>query len=169
MAWCNSHLRKVGIQLKELDKDLRDGLALLKLLELISGDKLPPAERKGKMRIHKVANVDKGLKFIAEKGVKLAGIGAEGMIVFADILLSLSLAHLVVVFTQGVVKTFQCHDCKTGFPWIGCIKPVSLLLFFAEIVDGNLKMTLGMIWTIILRFAIQDISVEGETPLWVFV
>lgn len=34
---------------------------------------------------------------------------------------------------------------------------------FAEIVDGNLKMTLGMIWTIILRFAIQDISVEEMT------
>lgn len=33
----------------------------------------------------------------------------------------------------------------------------------AEIVDGNAKMTLGMIWTIILRFAIQDISVEGES------
>lgn len=32
----------------------------------------------------------------------------------------------------------------------------------SEIVDGNVKMTLGMIWTIILRFAIQDISVEGE-------
>lgn len=31
-----------------------------------------------------------------------------------------------------------------------------------EIVDGNAKMTLGMIWTIILRFAIQDISVEGK-------
>lgn len=35
-------------------------------------------------------------------------------------------------------------------------------LFLSEIVDGNVKMTLGMIWTIILRFAIQDISVEGE-------
>lgn len=38
-----------------------------------------------------------------------------------------------------------------------------------EIVDGNAKMTLGMIWTIILRFAIQDISVEGELegkPAW---
>lgn len=35
-------------------------------------------------------------------------------------------------------------------------------LIFAEIVDGNVKMTLGMIWTIILRFAIQDISVEGK-------
>jgi hypothetical protein len=32
----------------------------------------------------------------------------------------------------------------------------------SEIVDGNVKMTLGMIWTIILRFAIQDINVEGE-------
>lgn len=31
-----------------------------------------------------------------------------------------------------------------------------------EIVDGNVKMTLGLIWTIILRFAIQDISVEGN-------
>lgn len=29
-----------------------------------------------------------------------------------------------------------------------------------EIVDGNLKMILGMIWTIILRFQIQDISME---------
>lgn len=37
------------------------------------------------------------------------------------------------------------------------------LLYYTEIVDGNLKMTLGMIWTIILRFAIQDISVEEMT------
>ena len=37
------------------------------------------------------------------------------------------------------------------------------LLFSTEIVDGNVKMTLGMIWTIILRFAIQDISVEEMT------
>jgi len=29
-----------------------------------------------------------------------------------------------------------------------------------EIVDGNLKLVLGMIWTIILRFQIQDISIE---------
>lgn len=105
-AWCNSHLRKVGVKINELDQDFRDGINLLRLLELISGDKVPPAERRGKMRVHKIANVNKALQFIAEHGVKLAGIGAE------------------------------------------------------EIVDGNLKMTLGMIWTIILRFAIQDISVE---------
>ena len=43
--------------------------------------------------------------------------------------------------------------------------PWFLIVWFCklvtEIVDGNVKMTLGMIWTIILRFAIQDISVEG--------
>lgn len=42
-------------------------------------------------------------------------------------------------------------------PILTCHAAVSV-----EIVDGNVKMTLGMIWTIILRFAIQDISVEGE-------
>jgi len=105
-AWCNSHLRKLGIQIKELNEDFRDGLTLLKLLEIISGEKISPAEKRGRMRVHKIANVGKALNFIQSKGVKLAGIGAE------------------------------------------------------EIVDGNLKMTLGMIWTIILRFAIQDISVE---------
>ena len=38
-----------------------------------------------------------------------------------------------------------------------------LIGLWLEIVDGNTKMTLGMIWTIILRFAIQDISVEEMT------
>ncbi|EDM03739.1 rCG61652, isoform CRA_a [Rattus norvegicus] len=64
-AWCNSHLRKAGTQIENIEEDFRDGLKLMLLLEVIS-----------------------------------------------------------------------------------------------EIVDGNVKMTLGMIWTIILRFAIQDISVE---------
>ncbi|KAI9296817.1 hypothetical protein K502DRAFT_337116 [Neoconidiobolus thromboides FSU 785] len=30
-----------------------------------------------------------------------------------------------------------------------------------DIVDGNIKLTLGMIWTIVLRFTIDDISEEG--------
>ncbi|XP_015766072.1 PREDICTED: alpha-actinin, sarcomeric-like [Acropora digitifera] len=104
-AWCNSHLRKLNKQIEEIDVDFRDGLLLLALLEVISGESLPRAE-KGRLRFHKIANVLKALDFVKSKGVKLVSIGAE------------------------------------------------------EIVDGNLKMTLGMIWTIILRFAIQDISVE---------
>ena len=66
------------MKINELDQDLRDGLNLLRLLELISGEKVPPAEKRGKMRVHKISNVNKALSFISEKGVKLAGIGAEG-------------------------------------------------------------------------------------------
>ncbi|XP_069090583.1 alpha-actinin-2 [Pleurodeles waltl] len=104
-AWCNSHLRKAGTQIENIEDDFRNGLKLMLLLEVISGERLPKPDR-GKMRFHKIANVNKALDYIASKGVKLVSIGAE------------------------------------------------------EIVDGNVKMTLGMIWTIILRFAIQDISVE---------
>lgn len=107
-AWCNSHLRKAGTQIDNIEEDFRNGLKLMLLLEVISGETLPKPDR-GKMRFHKIANVNKALDFIASKGVKLVSIGAE------------------------------------------------------EIVDGNVKMTLGMIWTIILRFAIQDISVEEMT------
>ncbi|XP_039501309.1 alpha-actinin, sarcomeric-like [Drosophila santomea] len=107
-AWCNSHLRKAGTAIDNIEEDFRNGLKLMLLLEVISGETLPKHDR-GKMRFHKIANVNKALDFIASKGVHLVSIGAE------------------------------------------------------EIVDGNLKMTLGMIWTIILRFAIQDISVEEMT------
>uniref|UniRef100_A0A3P8YH39 Actinin, alpha 2b n=1 Tax=Esox lucius TaxID=8010 RepID=A0A3P8YH39_ESOLU len=104
-AWCNSHLRKTGTGIENIEEDFRNGLKLMLLLEVISGERLPKPDR-GKMRFHKIANVNKALEYITSKGVKLVSIGAE------------------------------------------------------EIVDGNIKMTLGMIWTIILRFAIQDISVE---------
>jgi Ca2+-binding EF-hand superfamily protein len=107
-AWCNSHLRKAGTGIEEISTDFRNGLKLMLLLEVISGERLPKPDR-GKMRFHKIANVNKALDFINNKGVKLVSIGAE------------------------------------------------------EICDGNVKMTLGMIWTIILRFAIQDISVEDTS------
>lgn len=104
-AWCNSHLRKAGTSIESIEEDFRNGLKLMLLLEVISGEPLPKPDR-GKMRFHKIANVNKALEFIEGKGVKLVSIGAE------------------------------------------------------EIVDGNVKMTLGLIWTIILRFAIQDITIE---------
>ncbi|XP_033627735.1 alpha-actinin-4-like isoform X4 [Asterias rubens] len=107
-AWCNSHLRKSGTQIEDIGKDFCNGLKLINLLEVISGERLAKPE-KGKMRVHKISNVQKALDYIQSKGVRLVSIGAE------------------------------------------------------EIVDSNLKMTLGMIWTIILRFAIQDISVEEST------
>ena len=107
-AWCNSHLRKAQASIEDISKDFQNGLKLMLLLEVISGERLPKPDR-GKLRFHKIANVNKALDFIANKGVKLVSIGAE------------------------------------------------------EICDGNAKMTLGMIWTIILRFSIQDINIENTS------
>uniref|UniRef100_A0A672QJM1 Alpha-actinin-2-like n=1 Tax=Sinocyclocheilus grahami TaxID=75366 RepID=A0A672QJM1_SINGR len=78
-AWCNSHLRKAGTQIENIEEDFRNGLKLMLLLEVISGERLPKPDR-GKMRFHKIANVNKALDFITSKGVKLVSIGAEGML-----------------------------------------------------------------------------------------
>lgn len=52
-AWCNSHLRKAGTAIENIDDDFRNGLKLMLLLEVISGETLPKPDR-GKMRFHKV-------------------------------------------------------------------------------------------------------------------
>jgi len=105
-AWVNSHLRKAGSQIVEIGTDFQDGIRLAQLLNVIAEDKVEKINNNPKMRIHNIQNLNQCLSFIASKGVKLAGVGAE------------------------------------------------------EIADGNLKMCLGMVWTIILRFQIQDISIE---------
>ena len=72
-------MRKAGTQIENIDQDFRDGLKLMLLLEVISGEQLPKPER-GKMRFHKIANLNKALDFIQSKGVKLVSIGAEGLL-----------------------------------------------------------------------------------------
>lgn len=103
--WVNSHLVRVSSRIGDLYLDLRDGKMLLKLLEVLSGERLP-RPTKGKMRIHCLENVDKALQFLREQRVHLENMGS--------------------------------HD----------------------IVDGNPRLSLGLIWTIILRFQIQDITIE---------
>ena len=76
-AWCNSHLRKAQTQIDDIEVDYRNGLKLMTLLEVISGERLPKPER-GSLRFHQLSNVGKALNFIERKGVKLVSIGAEG-------------------------------------------------------------------------------------------
>ena len=66
------------------------------LLEVLSGETLPKPDR-GKMRFHKIANVNKALDFIASKGVKLISIGAEGKRVFIALIKSLSFSKFVFI------------------------------------------------------------------------
>ncbi|XP_076029013.1 spectrin beta chain, non-erythrocytic 5 kst isoform X3 [Oratosquilla oratoria] len=104
--WMNSFLQKARLEVGDLFTDLADGKMLLKLLEIISGEKLGKPNN-GKMRVHKIENVNKSLAFLHTK-VRLESIGAE------------------------------------------------------DIVDGNQRLILGLIWTIILRFQIQEIEIDVD-------
>uniref|UniRef100_A0A915M9S2 Calponin-homology (CH) domain-containing protein n=1 Tax=Meloidogyne javanica TaxID=6303 RepID=A0A915M9S2_MELJA len=108
--WVNSHLIRVNCKIQDLYADLRDGKMLLKLLEVLSGDRLQRPTR-GKMRIHCLENVDKALQFLRDQHVHLENLGSQ------------------------------------------------------DIVDGAPRLTLGLIWTIILRFQIQDITFEDVDNL----
>jgi spectrin beta len=72
--WVNSHLTRVGCRITDLYTDLADGRMLIRLLEILSGERLPKATR-GKMRIHCLENVDKAIMFLQEQHVHLENIG----------------------------------------------------------------------------------------------
>ncbi|XP_013912952.1 PREDICTED: microtubule-actin cross-linking factor 1-like isoform X1 [Thamnophis sirtalis] len=138
--WINQHLLKVRKHVNDLYEDLRDGHNLISLLEVLSGDILPrerdflktlrlvssteacPLEQhedeededkgpreKGRMRFHRLQNVQIALDYLKRRQVKLVNIRND------------------------------------------------------DITDGNPKLTLGLIWTIILHFQISDIHVTGES------
>eukprot|EP00063_Salmo_salar_P022030 XP_013996865.1 PREDICTED: plectin isoform X4 [Salmo salar] len=117
--WVNKHLMKAQRHITDLYEDLRDGYNLISLLEVLSGETLPrerdvvrnsrlPRE-KGRMRFHKLQNVQIALDFLKHRQVKLVNIRND------------------------------------------------------DIADGNPKLTLGLIWTIILHFQISDIQVNGQS------
>jgi spectrin beta len=54
------------MEVDDLFVDLADGKKLLKLLEIISGEKLGKPNN-GRMRVHKVENVNKSLAFLHTK------------------------------------------------------------------------------------------------------
>ncbi|XP_049890839.1 microtubule-actin cross-linking factor 1 isoform X7 [Epinephelus moara] len=139
--WVNKHLIKVRKHITDLYEDLRDGHNLISLLEVLSGVTLqqksgPPLKRayasrapplillrgedeeeegaqgpreKGRMRFHRLQNVQIALDFLKQRQVKLVNIRND------------------------------------------------------DITDGNPKLTLGLIWTIILHFQISEIYVSGES------
>jgi hypothetical protein len=126
--WCNAQLANIEevegedknkYLIDDLQIDLQDGIRLLKLLEVLSGEELPKPEKSGRIiiRIHRILNVGKALTFLQSKlNEPLPNIGSE------------------------------------------------------DIVDGNLKLTMGLIWVIILRFKIgiiaeKEKNIQDDTEL----
>ncbi|XP_059338437.1 plectin isoform X2 [Ammospiza nelsoni] len=119
--WVNKHLIKhwrpeAQRHVNDLYEDLRDGHNLISLLEVLSGPRerdilrtLRLPREKGRMRFHKLQNVQIALNYLKHRQVKLVNIRND------------------------------------------------------DIADGNPKLTLGLIWTIILHFQISDIQVTGQS------
>ena len=64
--WVNSFLTKSRMEVTDLFTDLSDGKNLMRLLEIISGERLGKPNS-GKMRVHKIENVNKCLAFLHTK------------------------------------------------------------------------------------------------------
>uniref|UniRef100_A0A3Q2C7M2 Calponin-homology (CH) domain-containing protein n=1 Tax=Cyprinodon variegatus TaxID=28743 RepID=A0A3Q2C7M2_CYPVA len=104
--WINSHLAKrvPSLEVKDLFDDIKDGVMLLALLEVLSGQKLPCEQGKKLKRIHWVANIGTALKFLEGRKIRLVNINST------------------------------------------------------DIVDGRPSIVLGLVWTIILYFQIEELT-----------
>ncbi|EJW76891.1 hypothetical protein WUBG_12201, partial [Wuchereria bancrofti] len=68
--WCNSFLNRARLEIVDLFVDLGDGVLLMKLLEIISGEKLGKPNR-GRMRVQKIENLNKTLDFLKKKRIQV--------------------------------------------------------------------------------------------------
>jgi len=116
--WANDYLKVRGIAVNDAKKDFSNGLALINLLEVISGKSLGKYNRHPKIVHQKGENLNIALKFIESEGLKLVNIGSE------------------------------------------------------DIMNGNLRALLGLLWTLILRYEIKgnvdnDKSAMDDLLKWV--
>jgi hypothetical protein len=97
--WINVQLSKVDDHIDNIDKDLRDGKKLLKLLSVVSQG--VPKPEKGNMRIHQLSNVAQALGFLEQQwGTdSLPPIGSEN-IVNGDVKNTLALAFFIMLKYQ---------------------------------------------------------------------
>ncbi|XP_045487028.1 dystrophin, isoforms A/C/F/G/H isoform X5 [Pieris rapae] len=97
--WINSQLAKHGKPpIHDLCEDLRDGEALLSLLEILTGQQFK--RERGHMRVHRLNNVNCALRALATAGVRLVNI-SSGDIVDGNPKLVLGLVWSIILHWQG--------------------------------------------------------------------
>ncbi|KAJ0408951.1 hypothetical protein P43SY_002830 [Pythium insidiosum] len=117
--WANTYLSRKRMQIDDLYEDLSDGIRLIALLQIICREKVcKKFNKKPRMRIQKLENLNMAFAFMQKKNVNLTNLGSS------------------------------------------------------DILDGNQKLILGLMWTLIKSFQVAEIDVEGVSGkdgllLWV--
>ncbi|KAI8982565.1 hypothetical protein BDB01DRAFT_906331 [Pilobolus umbonatus] len=98
--WINVQLSDTGDSIKSIEKDLKDGKILLKLLSVVANNNSLRPER-GNMRIHQLSNVAHVLEYLKEQWGEdtLAAIGNEA-IVNGDVKNTLALVFFIMLKYQ---------------------------------------------------------------------
>lgn len=68
--WLNSHLRKRGYVIQEVQTDFKDGIALMKLVNSLYGTPIPKHHPNPKQRVHMLDNVTVAIKIAEDSGIK---------------------------------------------------------------------------------------------------
>jgi hypothetical protein len=80
-AWINYYLEQAGYDpIQDLRSDLRDGLVLAKLLQIITAETPTGLVAKPKLKIQMIENANSVLRFMKEKRVHLVNISAEDIV-----------------------------------------------------------------------------------------
>ena len=106
--WCNSFLCKYGMEIDDLFRDLNDGRRLIKLLEAISNEKLGKPNQ-GKLKVHKIENINKALSFIQSK-IKIESIGAEDIYAGTPKLILGLIWTIILRFQIIVIEEYEHED-----------------------------------------------------------
>ncbi|KAI9253069.1 hypothetical protein EDC94DRAFT_620087 [Helicostylum pulchrum] len=98
--WINVQLSQVDEHISSIDKDLKNGKKLLKLLAVVSKNPLLKPER-GSMRIHELSNVAQALKFLQDQwgADSLPAIASEA-IVNGDVKSTLAITFFIMLKYQ---------------------------------------------------------------------
>ncbi|CAI5720740.1 unnamed protein product [Hyaloperonospora brassicae] len=117
--WANTYLSRKRMTIEDLYEDLKDGIRLISLLQIVCREKVcRKYNKKPRMRIQKMENLNFAFAFMQRKNVNVTNIGSS------------------------------------------------------DILDGNNKLVLGLMWTLIKAFQVAEIDVEGVSGkdgllLWV--